>query len=281
MSEKSVTQNNKPANLYEKIQKLRLMDDVFMKVVFQDNPEAVQLVIRTITGKGDLVVKDYHLQYGVVSFVGHSVTLDILAEDANGAIYDIEIQRSSAGASPKRLRYYSSLIDANYLKKGQSYESLPEKYVIFIMEEDYFKKGEPLYEFVMTSKGNRRFELGDEQHIMYVNGKNDSDTKLGKLMQDFQETNPDKMYYNELKTRAKYYKTNEKGDKGMKSVVDEIYEDGEKAGRAEGKAEGKANTIMSAIRYLKKSSDKSAVIEQLMGMFELSREDATKYYMAA
>ena len=61
----------------------------------------------------------------------------------------------------------------------------------------------------------------------------------------------------------------------------EIYEDGEKAGRAEGKAEGKANTIMSAIRYLKKSSDKSTVIEQLMGMFELSREDATKYYMAA
>ena len=281
MSEKSVTQNNKPANLYEKIQKLRLMDDVFMKVVFQDNPEAVQLVIRTITGKSDLVVKDYHLQYGVVSFVGHSVTLDILAEDANGVIYDIEIQRSSAGASPKRLRYYSSLIDANYLKKGQSYESLPEKYVIFIMEEDYFKKGEPLYEFVMTSKGSRRFELGDEQHIMYVNGKNDSDTKLGKLMQDFQETNPDKMYYNELKTRAKYYKTNEKGDKGMKSVVDEIYEDGEKAGRTEGKAEGKANTIMSAIRYLKKSSDKSAVIEQLMGMFDLSREDATKYYMAA
>ena len=92
-----------------------------------------------------------------------------------------------------------------------------------------------------------------------------------------QETNPDKMYYNELKTRAKYYKDNEKGDKGMKSVVDEIYEDGEKAGRVE----GKANTIMSAIRYLKKSSDKSAVIEQLMGMFELSREDATKYYMAA
>lgn len=89
------------------------------------------------------------------------------------------------------------------------------------------------------------------------------------------------MYYNELKTKAKYYKTNEKGDKGMKSVVDEIYEDGEKAGRAEGKAEGKANTIMSAIRYLKKSSDKSTVIEQLMGMFELSREDATKYYMAA
>lgn len=96
-------------------------------------------------------------------------------------------------------------------------------------------------------------------------------------MHDFRETNPYKMYYKELRDKAKYYKTDKKGEAGMKSVMDEVYEDGEKAGRAE----GKESSIKSAIKYLKKSSDKSTVIEQLMGMFDLSREDATKYYMAA
>lgn len=37
----------------------------------------------------------------------------------------------------------------------------------------------------------------------------------------------------------------------------------------------------SVVKYLKNTVSKSVAIEQLMGMFDLSREDATKYYMAA
>lgn len=276
--EKSVTQNNKPVDYsHKKVQKLRLFDDAFMEKVFRNNTGAVELVVRTIIGKNDIVVKKYHLQYGIVNFLGHSITLDILAEDAKGNIYDIEIQRANEGASPKRVRYYSSLIDADYLKKSESYESLPRKYVIFITENDFFRMGKPLYEFAMTSQDEKHFPLKDEQHVIYVNGKDSSNTDLGRLMHDFRETNPDKMYYKELRDKAKYYKTNKKGEAGMKSVIDEVYEDGEKAGRAE----GKTSSIRDVVKYLKKTATKTVAIEQLMGMFDLSREDATKYYMAA
>lgn len=42
---------------------------------------------------------------------GRSVTIDIYAKDGNGKIYDIEVQRASAGADARRARFHSSMID--------------------------------------------------------------------------------------------------------------------------------------------------------------------------
>lgn len=50
--------------------------------------------------------------------------------------FDIEIQRTDEGASEKRARYNSSLIDSNKLKKGESVQALPETCVIFFIERD-------------------------------------------------------------------------------------------------------------------------------------------------
>lgn len=68
-----------------------------------------------------------------------------MAVDGNGKIYNIEIQRSNAGADRKRERYNSSIIDANILDVGKEYEKLPESYVIFITENDVLEKGKPIY----------------------------------------------------------------------------------------------------------------------------------------
>ncbi len=57
---------------------------------------------------------------------GHGIRLDVLAKDAKGVYYDIEVQRSDEGATPKRARYNSSLIDANVLKKGYFVEEIAE-----------------------------------------------------------------------------------------------------------------------------------------------------------
>ena len=46
------------------------------------------------------------------------------------------MQRNDKGASVKRARYNSSLIDANVTELGDEYEKLNETYVIFITEND-------------------------------------------------------------------------------------------------------------------------------------------------
>lgn len=54
--------------------------------------------------------------------------------------YDIEIQRSDKGAGAKRARYNSALMDADITEPGEEAEKLPESYVIFITENDIYKK---------------------------------------------------------------------------------------------------------------------------------------------
>ena len=46
------------------------------------------------------------------------------AEDSEGTKYDIEIQRSDRGATPKRARYISSMIDADTLLSSEDYDEL-------------------------------------------------------------------------------------------------------------------------------------------------------------
>lgn len=186
-------------DIHERIQNLHLMDDDFMRIFLADNKEATELVVRTIIGKDDIEVVEV-VARSSVDDIGRSVQLDILAKDSQGALYNIEIQRNKDGASPKRLRYHSSILDATALERDEDFTKLPEKYVIFITEDDYWKKGKPFYRFAnMLVDDDLKLCLNDGQHYIYVNGAYVDNTPLGKLMQDFRQKNPAKMGYELLK----------------------------------------------------------------------------------
>ena len=68
-----------------------------------------------------------------------SICLDAYAEDSTGKKYDMEVQRSDNGADPHRARYHSSVMDVENLDEKQDYRDLPDTYVIFITEKDYYK----------------------------------------------------------------------------------------------------------------------------------------------
>ncbi len=86
------------------IQNLRLIDDDFMKEVFDNNCEATELVLNIILNRNDLKVLEVIGQREIKGLEGHSVRLDIMAEDANGQLYDIEVQRRDTGNLPLRAR---------------------------------------------------------------------------------------------------------------------------------------------------------------------------------
>ena len=56
--------------------------------------------------------------------------MDCVARDSTGKQFDVEIQQDNEGASPKRARYHSGLMDMNTLNPGQDFEELPESYVL-------------------------------------------------------------------------------------------------------------------------------------------------------
>lgn len=214
----------------KRIQEFRLMDDAFMAKCFENNVECTELVLGIVLEREDLTVQKVETQHLIKNLQGRSVILDIYAVDTVGKKYNIEVQRANKGATAKRARYHSSLLDANITEPGDGMEKLAETYVIFITEKDVYARGLPLYhvERVITETAER---FGDEAHIVYVNGAYRGADPIGLLMHDFCCVDPEKMQYKVLAERVRYFKENRKGGNKMKSVMDELRKEGEYEGR--------------------------------------------------
>ena len=204
----------------ERLKKFTLMDDDFMTRFFEDDIECIQFVIRTILGNKKITVVKEVTQKVIKSLKGRSVRLDVYAEDNKGKPYDIEIQRADKGAGAKRARYNSALIDAAATVPGEDTENLPETYVIFITENDIYKKGKPLYKIERYVDGETPFN--DEAHIIYVNGKYRGDDPIGDLMHDFHCKKADDMKNKILADKTRYLKEDEKGVKHMCKIMEDF-----------------------------------------------------------
>ena len=130
----------------QRLRGFRPIDDTFMRGLFKENIPLAEFVLRIITGKQDLILIKCETQADFKRVTGaRSICLDAYATDSTGKKYDIEVQRSDNGADPHRARYHSSMMDVENLDEKQDYRELPDTYVIFITENDYYKAGEPLY----------------------------------------------------------------------------------------------------------------------------------------
>ena len=217
----SEKKNHSPEDL-QRIQALRLIDDDFMNICFDDYIEGAELLLRIILDRDDLKVSEVRVQKKMTNNHGRNVYLDIYASDRDGTKYDIEVQRANEGAHKKRARYHSVMIDSYMLDRGEDFTDLRENYVIFITEHDVFGENEPIYhlERVIT-ESNVHFD--DGEHIIYVNASMKSkDTALGRLMSDFYCTNTDDMCYKELSDRVKLYKETEEGVNTVCDILEEM-----------------------------------------------------------
>ena len=175
----------------QRLRGFRLLDDDFMSKVFEDR-KCAEFLLQVILNRNDLKVISVTSQYAIKNLQGRSVRLDILAVDQDNRAYNIEVQRSDRGASEKRARYNSSLLDANLTESGSSYDALNETYVIFITENDVLRAGLPIYHIERTVQ-ETGIVFDDRAHIIYVNSQIKDETALGKLMHDFFCTDSSKM----------------------------------------------------------------------------------------
>ena len=207
----------------ECLKSLRYMDDDFMTVCLADNFEGVELILRIVLGRADITVKSVRTQELMKNLQGRSAVLDVHAVDSANQEFDVEIQRSDAGAGAKSARHNSSLLDTHILKPGTDTEDIPDSYVIFITENDVMKGNQPIYSVERyVTVGENKVLFGDGSHIIYVNGKYRGNDEIGKLMHDFSCTNPDDMNYEALAQKARYYKQDEKGVAAMCKIMEDM-----------------------------------------------------------
>ena len=210
--------------LIEAGKEYNLLSDAFMSVALRDIP-ACQYVLRILTGIKDLKVREVRPQYRVSKIESHDAVLDVLAEDETGRLFDLEIQRADTLDHARRTRFYSSMIDSNYLEKGKTYSDLPEVYVIYVSETDLWKAGYTTYELEKKfKKSNVLYD--DGQHVLYINAAVNDGSETAKLMEYFKTADPNDMGHGELSKRVHFLKCDEGGLSEMCEVTEKIYKMG-------------------------------------------------------
>lgn len=247
MTDENTLLNSDLESRYEKykgiIKNFTLMSDIFMRNVFKKR-ECLEYVLQVIMEKQDLYVIDQVIQKDYKNLQGRSAVMDCVARDSTGKQFDVEIQQDNEGASPKRARYHSGLMDMNTLNPGQDFEELPESYVIFITRDDILGYGLPIYHIDRQIKElNEAFQ--DEAHIIYVNSRNQDDTELGRLMHDLHCKKADEMHSPILAKRMYELKETQKGVELMCHEMEKIYSEGMESGEKRGELKAKKETALS------------------------------------
>lgn len=246
------------------IDEMTLFDDDLMSMVFDENIPAAELLLKIVLKRDDIevisVIGQKELENSVVG--GRNIRLDILVKDRQGDYFNVEVQRSNAGADERRARFHSSMIDSRMLKAGQEFKELLESYVIMITQNDYFGYGLPVYTI------NRHLEeLGavfqDGSHILYVNGSYRGNDPLGRLMGDFGCKDAKDMYYAELANGVRHFK--EEGGRELMCQAVEEY----------AKKKAIETEIKAGIAY---GVDKKQIIARMYKEYGICEEEAEELY---
>ena len=272
MADENTLLNSDLESRYEKykgiIKNFTLMSDIFMRNVFKKR-ECLEYVLQVIMEKQDLYVIDQVIQKDYKNLQGRSAVMDCVARDSTGKQFDVEIQQDNEGASPKRARYHSGLMDMNTLNPGQDFEELPESYVIFITRDDILGYGLPIYHIDRQIKElNEAFQ--DEAHIIYVNSRKQNDTELGRLMHDLHCKKADEMHSPILAKRMYELKETQKGVELMCHEMEKIYSEGMESGEKRGELKAKKETALSM-------AEEGMNIQKIARLVKVSEKDVQKW----
>lgn len=246
------------------IQSLTLMDNKLLVKVFEDEA-CVEELLRVIMDKPGIQVMECHTEVYIHNLYGRSVRLDISARDSDDKLYDVEVQKSNAGAIPKRARYNGALLDADVTNPGDDFQNIPETVVIFITENDVLCGGLSIYHIERTIQETGKL-FNDGEHIIYVNASICDDTKLGRLMHDMKCERVEDMDNKVLADRVDYFKNDKRGYYEWWDDIDEwSLRDIEK-----GKKQGEIMTLISLVcKKLLKNKDISTIADELETEYDI------------
>ena len=197
--------------LLKQIQAMNLFDDIFTSVVFKDEGACLHLV-RQLMQNPKLNIVAFRTQDAIPMLISKSPRLDITAEDDKGTLYEIEIQRVEEPAPARRVRYYSSVMDSELLRKGVSYDKLPEVYLFYISEEDIWRNGQTVYKVQQSlSLGKKQIPYDNGLHTIYVNAEIDDGSNIAKLMQYLKTAKVGDTSQGALSAHVNYLKSPEGG----------------------------------------------------------------------
>ena len=152
-------------------EELTISDDFMFYKVMQNSElckELLEIILSVEIEKLEYISRQKVLRK---KYDGKGIRLDVYTKDAEGTVYNLEMQAIKKSDIPKRSRYYQGVIDTDNFKEGADYNSLNKSIIIFICRFDLFKKGRPIYTFKSFCEEEVGLELGDEATRIFINSK--------------------------------------------------------------------------------------------------------------
>ncbi len=220
---------------------------------------------------------------------GKPIRLDVYTKD-NRAIYDAEMQNLNRKKVenlelPKRVRFYQSMVDVDFLARGNSYRLLPECKVLFLCTFDPFRLGLPQYIFENRCVQNTELSLYDGTYKYFYNctAPTDDLPEPMKALYEYIATgkaaNP---LTRRIESAVNKARQNEKWrSEYMKEWI--LFDDARTEGIQQGREEGRRQERLDGVRgfildKLEDNTDKETILSKLQKVFSITRKEAEDYW---
>ena len=232
----------------EWLSQMSFMDDMLFRRAFRERPDLAEHLIRGILSKPDLNVVKMNTQASLSALNTKEVILDCLCTDSEGNLYNIEVQNDVSKSLGKRARAYGSLIDSSIFKKGQKYEELPDRYIIFITREDFLKNGRQVTVLAMRDEEGKSEDESGMYHVYGCINNRDENTEAGRVLSDMSCTRAEGMYYDGYRERMEDFKVRKEGVREMTGVLEQIMNEGLEKGMRKGVKQNQAQVAENMIK---------------------------------
>ena len=207
------------------------------------------------------------------SYTHHGIRLDVYLRDEAGTVFNVEMQSVRNDDLPKRARFYQGAIDRSELPKAVNYDELPESYVIFVCDFDFFHIGKAVGERVSFLKGTET-EYCDGSHVFFLNSHYTEGNASASILEflDMIRTNDlEKAYETPLGQKAKARVQAVRSDKELEvsymTIAQKMLDE-----RRMGFREGREETLKDAVLALKGILEPSVIAKQ----FKMPLEQVVK-----
>ncbi len=262
------------------------LSDFALFLTVMKNKEAYQNTLSIILEEPDIQLKEVKVEQVILNKSGRrAIRLDAWALSEDERAFDMEMQNcSDQDFLPKRSRFYQGLMDSPILKSGKKtrYKYLPSTTIIFITQDDIFKKDLAKYTFTEQCEEVKGLKLEDGTTKIFLNMTSQNGSKeLISLLQYMKNTdinNPDIQVRDKRLLDLDKIVTQVKESEEWEAVKMDILDVGIQKGIERGFAKGVEAGIKALIETCEElQMSKKDAESRVMKKFELEEEQAAAY----
>lgn len=266
------------------------LSDFALFLTVMKHREAYQNTLSIILEESDIQLREVKVEQVILNKSSHrAIRLDAWALSTDERQFDMEMQnRANQDSLPKRSRFYQGLMDTPVLKSGKKtrYKYLPSTTIIFITQDDIFKKDLAKYTFTEQCEEVKGLKLEDGTTKIFLNMTSKNGSKeLVSLLQYMKNTdisNPEIQVRDKRLLELDKIVTKVKESEEWEAVKMDILDIGIQKGMEQGIEQGIERGLETGIKALIETCKKFQISKedarnQIMENFELTEEKANEY----